>query len=48
MFATLNEQMKLDDHNAVSATERTVRWALIVALSIFIFGALYVGIHLGS
>jgi hypothetical protein len=46
MFESLDEQIKLDEHKAVSNTERIVRWALIVLLSVIVFGGLYLGVHL--
>jgi len=46
MFESLDEQIKLDDHKATSNTERLLRWALIVLLSVIVFGGLYFGVHL--
>ncbi len=46
MFESLDEQIKLDEHKTVSNTERIVRWALIVLLSVIVFGGLYLGVHL--
>jgi hypothetical protein len=45
MFESLDEQMKVDEHKAVSSTERMVRWALIVLVSLIVFGGLYLGVH---
>jgi hypothetical protein len=45
MFESLDEQMKVDEHKAVSNTERMVRWALIVLVSLIVFGGLYLGVH---
>lgn len=46
MFESLDEQMKIDEHKATSNTERMVRWALIVVVSIVVFGGLYWAVHL--
>ena len=45
MFESLDEQMKVDEHKAVSNTERMVRWALIVLVSLVVFGGLYLVVH---
>jgi hypothetical protein len=41
MFESLDEQIKLDEHKASSNTERMVRWALIVLVSVIVFGGVY-------
>jgi len=46
MFETLEDQMKIDEQKATTKRERLIRWALIVLLSIILFGSLYFGIHL--
>jgi hypothetical protein len=46
MFESLEEQIKIDEHKASSNTERMVRWALIVLVSVVVFGGLYFGVHL--
>jgi hypothetical protein len=46
MFESLEDQIKLDEHKASSTTERMIRWALIVLLSVIVFGGLYYGVHL--
>lgn len=46
MFDSLDEQMRLDEHKAVSNRERTLRWLLIVIVSIVIFVGLYFGLHM--
>lgn len=38
MFESLDEQMKVDEHKASSNTERMVRWALIILVSVVVFG----------
>lgn len=46
MFDSLDEQMRLDEHKAVSNKERTLRWLLIAIVSIVIFVGLYYAMHL--
>ena len=46
MFESLDEQIRLDEHKATSNIERILRWALIVLLSVIVFGGLYFGVHL--
>jgi len=46
MFESLDEQMKVDEHKAVSNSEHMIRWALIVAVSLIVFGGLYLGVHM--
>jgi hypothetical protein len=46
MFESLDEQIKLDEHKASSNTERLIRWALIVLISVIVFGGIYLGVHL--
>ncbi len=41
MFESLDEQIKLDEHKASSNTERMIRWALIVLVSVIVFGGVY-------
>jgi len=40
MFDSLDEQIRADEHKAVSNKERVMRWALIVLLSVIVFGGL--------
>ena len=46
MFDSLDEQIKADEHKAESAKERTMKWLLVVLVSIIVFGGLYLGVHL--
>ncbi|HYL37710.1 MAG TPA: hypothetical protein VEV17_17475 [Bryobacteraceae bacterium] len=48
MFESLDEQIKIDEHKASSNTERMIRWALIVLVSVIVFGGLYFGVHLAQ
>ena len=41
MFESLDEQIKLDEHKASSNSERMIRWALIVLVSVIVFGGVY-------
>jgi hypothetical protein len=43
MFDSLDDQMRIDEHKAVSNKERMMRWALIVLVSVIVFGGLYFG-----
>jgi hypothetical protein len=45
MFESLDEQLKLDAHKSSSNTERVIRWVLVVAISLIVFGGLYWGVH---
>lgn len=46
MFDSLEEQIKLDAHKSSSNTERIVRWVLVAAISLIVFGGLYWGVHI--
>jgi hypothetical protein len=46
MFTSLDEQMKHDDALQVTPGERMVKWAVITALSLVLFGGLYAAIQL--
>jgi hypothetical protein len=46
MFESLDEQIKADEHKSVSNTERVIRWALVVVITVVVFGGLYWGVHL--
>jgi hypothetical protein len=46
MFESLDEQIKVDEHKSVSNRERMIRWALIVLVSVIVFGGLYLGVHM--
>jgi hypothetical protein len=45
MFESLDEQIKLDEHKSTSNTERVLRWILVIAIALIVFGAIYWGIH---
>jgi hypothetical protein len=46
MFDSLSDRIKADEHQAVSSTERLVRWAVVLVLAVFLFGGLYFGVRL--
>jgi hypothetical protein len=46
MFESLDEQIRTDEHKSVSNTERVVRWLLVVAIALIVFGALYLGVQM--
>jgi len=41
MFASLEEQMKIDDATAASARQRVTKWAVVAFVAVLVFGALY-------
>jgi hypothetical protein len=41
MFASLEEQMKVDDATTASTRQRLTKWAAIAFVAIAVFGALY-------
>jgi hypothetical protein len=45
MFDSLDEQIRIDEHKAVSNKERMIRYALILLLTLAVFGALYLMSH---
>jgi hypothetical protein len=46
MFESLDEQIKLDAHKSTSNTERILRWVLVIAIALIVFGGLYWGMHM--
>ena len=46
MFDSLSDRIKADEHIAVNNTERVIRWAVVLVLSILLFGGLYFGVRL--
>jgi len=46
MFESLDEQIRIDAHKATSNTERMVQWALVILVSVVVFGGLYWAVHL--
>ena len=46
MFDSLDEQIKADEHESESNTQRLIRWALVALISLIVFGGLYFGVHL--
>jgi hypothetical protein len=45
MFDSLDDRIKQDDRQELSARERWIRWAGIAILSVLLFGGLYVGVR---
>jgi hypothetical protein len=45
MFDSLDEQMKADERREVTATERYVRWGVVVISSVVLFAGLYYGVR---
>ena len=48
MFESLDEQIRIDEHRAFSNRERMIRWALIVLVSVIVFGGIFLGVHLAQ
>jgi hypothetical protein len=46
MFDSLADRIREDDQKEVNNTERYIRWAAVVVLSIVLFGGLYMGVRL--
>ncbi len=46
MFDSLSDRIKADDHAEVNSTERLIRWAAVIVLSILLFGGLYFGVRM--
>ena len=46
MFDSLADRIREDDHQAVNNTERFIRWAAVIVISIVLFGGLYMGVRL--
>lgn len=45
MFDSLAEQIRHDEQEQVSHSERMIRWLAVAVLSIVVFGGLYFGIQ---
>ena len=45
MFDSLDEQIRSDEHKMTSNRERMVRWVLVAAVSVVVFGGLYLAMH---
>ncbi|HWQ55288.1 MAG TPA: hypothetical protein VN442_16500 [Bryobacteraceae bacterium] len=46
MFDSLSDQIKADDRREINNTERVIRWAVVLVLSVVLFGGLYFGVRL--
>ena len=46
MFDSLAGKIREDEHREVTNTERYVRWAAVIVISIVLFGGLYMGVRL--
>ncbi len=46
MFDSLADRIREDDHQQVTNTERYIRWAAVIVISIVLFGGLYMGVRL--
>ncbi len=46
MFDSLADRIREDDRKEVNNTERYIRWAAVLVLSVVLFGGLYIGVRL--
>lgn len=46
MFDSLDEQMKHDAHASTTTGAQAVKWVVITALSVLVFGGLYFAVRL--
>ena len=46
MFDSLADRIREDDHQAVNNTERYLRWAAVIVISIAVFGGLFMSVRL--
>jgi len=46
MFDSLADRIRADEHLEVTNTERYIRWAAVIIISIVLFGGLYMGVRL--
>lgn len=46
MFDSLDDQMKMDQQKESSASERYMIWAVVLVVSILLFGGLYYGVRM--
>jgi len=46
MFDSLADRIREDDQKEVNTTERYIRWAAVIVLSVVLFGGLYMGVRL--
>jgi hypothetical protein len=44
MFDSLSDRIKQDEHAEVNNTERFVRWAIVLLVSVLLFSGLYLGV----
>jgi hypothetical protein len=45
MFDSLADRIREDEHQSVNNTERYLRYALILVVSVVLFGGLYIGVR---
>ena len=46
MFDSLADRIREDDRKEVNNTERYIRWAAVLVISVVLFGGLYIGVRL--
>ena len=46
MFDSLADRIREDDRKEINNTERYIRWAAVIVISVVLFGGLYMGVKL--
>jgi hypothetical protein len=46
VFDSLSDRMKEDENQSVKASERYLRWAAVLVISVLLFGGLYFGVRM--
>lgn len=46
MFESLDDQIKHDEQEGTTRTRRAIKWIIVTALSVLVFGGLYMGVRL--
>lgn len=46
MFEGLDEQIKHDEQQDTTKTQRTLKWVIVGVLSVLFFGGLYMGLRM--
>jgi hypothetical protein len=45
MFDSLADRIRQDDREVMNNTERYIRWAVVLLISVVLFGGLYLGVR---
>ena len=46
MLDSLADRIREDDYRELNNTERYIRWAAVLVISVVLFGGLYIGVQL--